>query len=561
MNSRASSTLPPSDVFRTICDWTKEYANAFLNGEGGTLCFGIEDTGVVTGVKLGRKERDDVQRRLGQIVKEFYPAVDPSLWQIEFAPILGTDDVPTIDLFVIELRISKGREDLYWPSAAAGSAPYIRLPGGINRMPPSMIEQRIKRGRISTAAEEKETAAEDSSAGTETTDKTTNRLVDSLGCEYIIVRRPSVTFTCQLPVVFGRGDDLRDAGGEIEIHTAEYRRIRVSLRSEDIRGNLMRGLSTPLSWHARPYLRQVDAELYEVLIGDTTMRLRNREVRHLCQCIDHVVSIYKQDLIQTEDALETWEYGIFERKDFIGVCLLQVPLELWRLMHGFSQEFISPGNSEWHIFEPTQHAIRVGRDRSEHADIWPLSPQSVYSWDAVGTSEFVILVRHLSDSYLPLTYARSEFSRRGWIHSVGEAGIWRAEWTKHWLLTKFIPKVMEHNGDRITSEARSALSKKIFDLRLHRLSPAGSNDAEQLSDRVVAIQSWSSGSFNPIRRELILPYYESLLILATQSKRATLDYAYIGGYLEEALRSLTQGASASRRARQWMTFSINSVFM
>ena len=308
------------------------------------------------------------------------------------------------DLFVIELRISKGREDLYWPTAA-GSVPYIRLPGSINRMTPSMIEQRIKRGRISAAEAEEETMAEDSSAVADTTGKTTNRPVDSLGHEYIIVRRPSMTFTCQLPIVFGRGDDLTDAGGEIEIHTAEYRGVQVSLRSEDIRGSLMRGLLTPLSWHARPYLRQVDEELYEVTIGDTTMRLRNREVRHLCQCIDYAVSIYKQDLIQTEDVLETWEYHLFERKDFIGVCLLQVPLELWRLMYGFSQEFISPGDSEWHIFEPMQHAIRVGRGFSEHAELWPLSPQSVYSWDAVGTFDFVILVHQLSDFYLPLPYA------------------------------------------------------------------------------------------------------------------------------------------------------------
>ena len=78
--------IAPSDVFRTICDRTKEYANAFLNGEGGTFYFGIEDNGVVTGVELGRKERDDVQRRLGQIVKEFYPAVDPSLWRSSSRP-------------------------------------------------------------------------------------------------------------------------------------------------------------------------------------------------------------------------------------------------------------------------------------------------------------------------------------------------------------------------------------------------------------------------------------------------------------------------------------------
>ena len=31
-------------------------------------------------------------------------------------PFHGTDDAPVNDLFVIELRISKGREDLYWPT-------------------------------------------------------------------------------------------------------------------------------------------------------------------------------------------------------------------------------------------------------------------------------------------------------------------------------------------------------------------------------------------------------------------------------------------------------------
>lgn len=75
--------VAPNDVIRTICDWTKEYANAFLNGEGGTLYFSVEDDGTVTGVKLERKERDDVRHRIGQIIKEFYPAVDPSLWQVD----------------------------------------------------------------------------------------------------------------------------------------------------------------------------------------------------------------------------------------------------------------------------------------------------------------------------------------------------------------------------------------------------------------------------------------------------------------------------------------------
>ena len=284
-------------------------------------------------------------------------------------------------------------------------------------------------------------------------------------------------------------------------------------------------------------------------IGDATMRLRNREVRHLCQCIDHAVSLYKDDLIQTEDVLETWEYDLFERKDFIGVCLLRVPLALWRLMYGFSQEFISPGDSDWHIFGPMQHVIRVGRGFSEHAELWPLSPQSVYSWDAMRMFDFVILVRQLSDFYLPIPYVKGDTSQREWIHSVGEVGIWTAERTKHWLLTKFIPKVLEHNEGRITDEVRSALRKEIIDLRLHRLSPAGTNDAEQLSGRVEVVQSWSYGSANLVRRELILPYYECLLTLATQSKRAKLDFAYVGSRLDATMQSLIQGSAASRQCQ------------
>ena len=53
-----------------------------------TLFLGIEDSGVVTGVKLDRNGRDNLPRRLGQVIKEFYPAVVPDLYTINFAPVL-----------------------------------------------------------------------------------------------------------------------------------------------------------------------------------------------------------------------------------------------------------------------------------------------------------------------------------------------------------------------------------------------------------------------------------------------------------------------------------------
>ena len=87
-----------------------------------------------------------------------------------------------------------------------------------------------------------------------------------------------MTFNCELPIVFGRGDTLHDAGGTFEVNAADYRGLCINLQSEDIRRSLLYGLSTPLAWNPRLYIRRIDADWYELTLGDVELRLREREV-------------------------------------------------------------------------------------------------------------------------------------------------------------------------------------------------------------------------------------------------------------------------------------------
>jgi len=46
-----------------------------LNTEGGTLYFGIEDDGKVTGCRLDRKSIDELRSKMSQTMRRFYPPV------------------------------------------------------------------------------------------------------------------------------------------------------------------------------------------------------------------------------------------------------------------------------------------------------------------------------------------------------------------------------------------------------------------------------------------------------------------------------------------------------
>lgn len=115
-----------------------EYVNAFLNTNGGVIYFGVENDGQVSGIQLDRKQRDDLRTRIDQIIKEFTPSVDPDLYKIQFIPVVGAGT--SVDQYVIELHVSKGRESLYWTGSQKA---WVRGEGGNLPMPADMLERRL----------------------------------------------------------------------------------------------------------------------------------------------------------------------------------------------------------------------------------------------------------------------------------------------------------------------------------------------------------------------------------------------------------------------------------
>lgn len=71
-----------------IINVAEKYLNAFLNTEGGCICFGIEDNGTISGITLKRSERDEINKRLDSAMKGMKPtAVTHDLYTFEWIKI------------------------------------------------------------------------------------------------------------------------------------------------------------------------------------------------------------------------------------------------------------------------------------------------------------------------------------------------------------------------------------------------------------------------------------------------------------------------------------------
>lgn len=123
--------------------YIEEYINAYLNTNGGIILFGVNNDGCVLGVRLSRKQRDELRTLLDQIVQKFIPSVEPESYSIEFIPVYGKD-IDT-DLYVVEINVSKGTANLYWTGSQKA---WIRRDGSTFTMPPDMIERRLLAGSL-----------------------------------------------------------------------------------------------------------------------------------------------------------------------------------------------------------------------------------------------------------------------------------------------------------------------------------------------------------------------------------------------------------------------------
>ena len=86
-----------------------KYICAFLNVRGGVLYLGINDAGIVKGIHLIRKKRDDFQLELDQNLKKFIPPLLPDECFVSFCPIYSDLKRKTIvpDKYVVEIHVQK----------------------------------------------------------------------------------------------------------------------------------------------------------------------------------------------------------------------------------------------------------------------------------------------------------------------------------------------------------------------------------------------------------------------------------------------------------------------
>ncbi|KAK2954749.1 putative NLR Family CARD Domain Containing protein [Blattamonas nauphoetae] len=142
-----------SKLSETILKICKEYINAFLNTTGGRIFFGVEDDGKIKGVEINRKDRDFLRLGLDSAIDRFRPQVDPQLYHMDFLPVLYhdarmlafLDDICLArneDLFVVRIVVRRGPAPVYFTHRDRFSA-FLRRDGGLKRMEPSLIEERL----------------------------------------------------------------------------------------------------------------------------------------------------------------------------------------------------------------------------------------------------------------------------------------------------------------------------------------------------------------------------------------------------------------------------------
>nr|XP_060481199.1 schlafen-like protein 1 isoform X1 [Panthera onca] len=86
----------------------RRYACAFLNGEGGSLFVGVEDSGLVRGVPCSHRDEDRVRLLVDSILQGFQPQVFPDAYTLSFIPVVSPI-ASTTPLKVIRLSVHAPR--------------------------------------------------------------------------------------------------------------------------------------------------------------------------------------------------------------------------------------------------------------------------------------------------------------------------------------------------------------------------------------------------------------------------------------------------------------------
>ena len=99
-----------------------KYLISFLNVEGGSIYWGIDDSGLVKGVELTSKQKDEINISLTAEINNIEPAIDPTKVKIIYHEVLKNKGA-----YVIEVIVPKSRLQLLHFNKAGET--WVRLEG------------------------------------------------------------------------------------------------------------------------------------------------------------------------------------------------------------------------------------------------------------------------------------------------------------------------------------------------------------------------------------------------------------------------------------------------
>lgn len=249
------------------------------------------------------------------------------------------------------------------------------------------------------------------------------------------ITKKKVSVSCVLPT------GQEEGGCHVEFSNPLRRKLGIHLPFREFRRNLMENLHTSPQWDTRKFLRRM-SNMFEATLGPVTTTLSSVEAEELCECIDEIAERYKSRVIEEETLLETWNYEPIRIQGERAYKLITVSRPLWDLMKKFADEHdYGKGHSEWHNFVRSGAVIRVGRGPVDHVQLRPIS-------DIGGTESlpngYIHVLYNIPD-WMYLEYDNFSYLNKGlWKESIGPNGIWTANYTKEWLLNKFIPRALEY---------------------------------------------------------------------------------------------------------------------
>jgi hypothetical protein len=336
------------------------------------------------------------------------------------------------------------------------------------------------------------------------------------GRQLVVVRR-KVAIEGELPLAFGEGSCT------ITFSHVLRRGLRIHLSHHDILAAFMIGIGTPPAWQARRFIDPEGEGLFRVRLGRTTTLLSDEEADDLCACIDTFAKKYRAVIFETEDLLKTWRSHLVPTFDGLGCYLLSVRAATWRAMRRFGEEFDwGNGNTPWHIFERYAPALRISHSKQDHAFIYGFE----HLPDHVSLlSGYVHLVHVLPGAILK--QAEHE-SQQPWPLSIGQHGLWTADYTQRWVEQEFLPRLRSH---RIGRELGGIWERDVM-VRDQDLAPSYPESdvlpsAEALIVFIEDIHLWlTSYQVKTIPTESLRNLFIALLKLAQHADPTHIDLHY-----------------------------------